>query len=200
MPNIGEEIVGAYLQVIKSCSFVQYNVPTGGAQGEIDVLGIDIHKRTVYVCEVAIHLITGLQYTRQNQPDNVQRLVNKFRKDMDYVSQAFQGYDHVFMLWSPIVKNQRAGTKHNQLRDVAEIKQKLLELKGIDLQVIINEAFHRCLSELRAYAADQTVELRSPVLRFLQIEGKLARHLKVMKSSNTALTDSQSQEECLDEW
>jgi len=61
--------------------------------------------RTVYACEVAIHLITGLQYNKDNQPDNVRRLTTKFKKDIAYVRSNFKDYHHVFMLWSPIVRN-----------------------------------------------------------------------------------------------
>ena len=59
--NIGEEICGEWLRHIKGCDFVQYNVQTHDAQGEIDVIGINLDERIVYACEVAIHLITGLQ-------------------------------------------------------------------------------------------------------------------------------------------
>ena len=65
--NIGEEICGSYLKYIKKCDFVDYNINTTGSvgQGEIDVIGIDQSKKIVYVCEVAVHIATGLQYTKK---------------------------------------------------------------------------------------------------------------------------------------
>src|SRR5262245_1900435 len=119
--NIGEEICGEWLRHVKGCEFVQYNVRTPDVQGEIDVVGISLANRTVYVCEVAVHLITGLQYVKENRPDNVTRLVAKFRKDIAYTQKAFPDYTHVFMFWSPVVKNQRSGAKYNQLADVQQI-------------------------------------------------------------------------------
>ncbi len=69
--NIGEEICGEWLRHVKGCDFVQYNVKPRAEQGEIDVVGIDLARRIVYACEVAVHLITGLQYVKARQPNNV---------------------------------------------------------------------------------------------------------------------------------
>src|SRR3954468_11397163 len=101
--NIGEEICGEWLRHVKACEFVQYNLRTPDVQGEIDVIGICLATRTVYACEVGIHLVTGLQYVKSNQPDNVARLVAKFRKDIQYITKAFPvtEYKHEFMFWSP---------------------------------------------------------------------------------------------------
>lgn len=57
--NIGEEIVAAYLQYVKHCEFIQQNLFTPDVQGEIDVVGINLEPKEIYVCEVAIHLTTG---------------------------------------------------------------------------------------------------------------------------------------------
>ena len=81
--NIGEELVSAYLQYINNCRFVQTGVYLSDIQGEIDVVGINIDKKIVYICEVAIHLETGLQYvSKNNRPNNVNKLIDKFTKDM----------------------------------------------------------------------------------------------------------------------
>ncbi len=112
--NIGEEICGEWLRHVCRCEFVQYNLKTPDLQGEIDVIDINLAKQTVYACEVAGHLVTGLQYVKDNHPDNVPRLTAKFRKDVEYVRKASPKYGHVFMLWAPVVKNQRAGAMCNQ--------------------------------------------------------------------------------------
>jgi hypothetical protein len=179
MPNVGEEIAGVYLQVIEGCGFIQYNAYTPEVQGEIDVVGLDFQNRRVYLCEVAVHLVTGLMYVKNNQPDNVDKLITKFNKDIDYAETQFPDFERTYMLWSPIVKNQKLGAKHNQLTDVKAIRSTLLETRGVEVQLVVNEEFKRRLDALRAYVAKQTVELKSPVLRLLQIEAHLNRHLGI---------------------
>ncbi len=181
--NIGEEISGTYLKVCKNCDFVEYNLYTTEVQGEIDVVGIDTKNKKVFICEVAIHLETGIQYTKNNQPDNYNRFVKKFEKDITYANNRFdKSYEKTYMLWSPIVKNQKKTAKHNQLNTLKEVQKHIKENYNVDLQLIINQTFMDCLDELRTYAGKQTVELKSPILRLMQIEYKLGQHLKKLKA------------------
>ena len=177
MQNIGEEIAGEYLKVIKGCEFIEYNLHTPDVQGEIDVIGIDAKNKKLYICEVATHLVTGLQYVKNGKPDNVQRFLKKFRKNIPYAEKYFPDYERHFMLWSPVVKDQKATAKHNQLRDVNEIRDRLKEEFGYELILMINAEYQHCLDELRLFAARETKELKSPVLRLMQIEEKLQKHL-----------------------
>jgi Holliday junction resolvase-like predicted endonuclease len=105
MQNIGEEITGAWLQVCEDCEFIQYNLQTPDIQGEIDVIGINTKQKILYICEVAIHLVTGMQYVKNNQPDNVAKFLKKLNKDIDYAEKYFPDYTWKYMLWSPIVKD-----------------------------------------------------------------------------------------------
>jgi hypothetical protein len=182
--NIGEEICGEWLRHVRTCGFVDYNVklPTGG--GEIDVVGIDLATRTVYACEVAVHLITGLQYTRDNRPDNVERITAKFRKDVAWVREGFPGYRHVFMLWSPVVRNQRPGSSHNQLEHVREVVERIRGEFAVDVELIINERFQVALDELRMVARNDTKEHCSSVVRYLQVEEHLKRHLARLRGGS----------------
>ncbi len=82
------------------------------------------------------------------------------------------------MLWSPIVKSSRKNSKYNQLEDVKEIKRHLEENRDVQLQIIINHEYQKCLNELREFASNQSKEMQSPVLRVMQIEEKLKKHLK----------------------
>ena len=175
--NIGEEICGEWLRHIKGCDFVQYNVRTTAVQGEIDVVGINLEKKAVYACEVAVHLVTGLQYVRANQPDNVVRLTTKLRKDIAYLRKAFPAYQHLLMLWSPVVRNQRLGAKHNQTDDVGAIVAALAQDPGVEVVPIINKRFQEVLDELRTHARGETKEMGSTVMRFLQVEERLKLHL-----------------------
>ena len=178
MENPGEHIVGQYLQLVKGCDFVQYNLQTKKTQGEIDVVAINSNERKIYVCEVATHLETGLQYTRDNQPDNVNRLVSKFEKDINYTKENFKDYEQHYMLWVPIVKtpkNQNA--KNNQTKDIEDIKQYLKVQKNIILEVVCNEVFLGAIGELRKIAKETTQEMKSPIMRFLQIEEKIKKSI-----------------------
>lgn len=177
MQNPGEEVVGEYLKLFLGCDFVEYNLYTPDVQGEIDVVGINPKDKIVYICEVATHLVTGLQYVKNQQPENVERFTRKFRKNILYANKYFDGYEKHFMLWSPIVKNQGAGAKNNQSRDIEEIKENLRSEFNVELEPVINKDYLNCLDQLRQYAAKETKELKSPILRLMQIEEKLSKHV-----------------------
>jgi len=178
MENAGEELAGNYLRWVMKCDFVEYNLSTKAVQGEIDVVGINLEKKLVYVCEVATHLETGLQYVKGGQPDNVERLIKKFDKDIKYANEFFKDYKKIFMLWSPIVKSTKEGSKHNQMRDVEEIKNTLNEKFNINLELIINGKFLECLQELRNVAKEKTQTIPTTIMRFLQIDEKTKEYVK----------------------
>jgi Holliday junction resolvase-like predicted endonuclease len=179
MQNTGEEIAGAYLKSCLGCDFLEFNFQTPDVQGEIDVVGINIKKRVLYVCEVATHPATGLMYVnpKTKQPDNVERLMKKFTKDIAYAKKYFADYQHVFMFWSPVVRESSPTAKHNQMADLADITSRVSNETGIDIRLVVNEEYQRCLTALREHAARETKELKSPVLRLMQIEEKLSKHL-----------------------
>jgi hypothetical protein len=182
MENIGETLVGDYLKVILKCDFVAFNVYTPDAQGEIDVVGIKINakKKEIYICEVATHLVTGLRYVnpKEKTSDNVGRFVKKFTKNIKYANTYFRGYKKRFMLWSPIVKDQKTGAKFNQTDDITKIQTEVRKQSHVDIEVISNQLYMECLNELKLHARKETKELKSPVLRLFQIEEKLSEHLK----------------------
>ncbi len=179
--NIGEELVAAYLQHIKGCEFTQQNLYTPGVQGEIDVVGINLAKKSIYVCEVAIHLSTGLLYTKNAKPNNVAKLTEKFSRDIEYAEKYFPDYKRHFMLWSPIVRESKIDAVLNQLRDVEEIARQIQSKYDVVLELVVNEAFQARLEELRRFARGKSEELKNPVLRLFQIEESLNRHLAKRK-------------------
>lgn len=176
--NIGEEIVAVYLEHIKGCEFTQANLYTPDVQGEIDVVGVNLEPKELYVCEAAIHLVTGLYYKKGGQPDNVKRIVDKFSRNIEYAEKYFPGYKKHFMFWSPVIRISSEKAKHNQMRDVEEIRARIEKEYGVEIEFVINEKFLLCLRELRDYARKQTKELKSSVLRFMQIEEYLKKHVK----------------------
>ena len=86
----GEEIVGEYLKYFLGCDFIEYNLYTPDVQGEIDVVGINPKNKIVYICEVATHLVTGLQYVKDCQSDNVNRFTKSSEKH-SICKQVFRG-------------------------------------------------------------------------------------------------------------
>ena len=179
MENPGEHLVGQYLREIKECDFVEYNLQTKFTQGEIDVVGIDSTKGIVYICEVATHLETGLQYVKNNKPDNVNRFVRKFTKNIEYAERNFGKYKKVFMLWTPIIRvPKKKNTKHSQVKDIQAIVSEIKKSKGVEIELVYNEKFYNCIQELREAASKTTQAMTSPIMRFLQIEEKLKKRQK----------------------
>ena len=175
--NVGEQLVSSYLRYVRGCEFIQTNLYTVEAHGEIDVVGINLKEKRVYICEVAIHLTTGLQYVKDKRPNNIQKLTDKFSRDIEYATKYFAEYERHFKLWSPIVKDSKGQAQYIQLGHLKAVKANILEKYGVDLECVVNEAFHSCLKELRQFAAAQTAELQCPLLRLLQIEELLGIHV-----------------------
>lgn len=193
MLNVGEQLVSSYLRYIRECDFVQTNLYTiaSGAQGEIDVVGVNLKEQTAYICEVAIHLTTGLQYVKDKRPNNVQKLTEKFSRDIEYAKKYLREYNQIFMLWSPIVRNSRGQAEYNQRAHLTEIRSNIQTKYGVELQCVVNEAFEKCLTEMREFAGRQTVELQCPLMRLFQIEHYLSRHVKRSAAKNAlAITPS----------
>ncbi len=201
MLNVGEQLVSSYLRYIQQCNFVETNVYTGEKQGEIDVVGLNLAEQKVYICEVTIH-IGGLQYVnfKNNQTDNIQKLTDKFSKDIEYARKHFDGYDQYFMLWSPIVKDSKGKPENNQMRHLEEIQANIKDLYKIDVECIVNEKFQECLVEMRNYAKASTENFQCPLMRLMQIEEYLDKHVKkltLMKvhESTPILTDESNEEQ-----
>ena len=184
--NIGEQLVSSYLKYILKCDFTQTNVYTTrnkiGSQGEIDVLGVDLLDKKIYVCEVAIHLATGLLYTKDGKANNVNKLIEKFTRDIAYANQNFPDFTKIFMLWSPIIKNQKGKEENNQLGHVKKAVDAIAETHGTTIEIIANQEFSDCIQKLREFAAKRTEELACPILRTMQLEEHLKRHLKATKA------------------
>lgn len=170
MENPGETLVGDYLRYIKGCDFVDFNVYTKHVQGEIDVIAINNETKEVYICEVVTHLTTGLQYVKDRRPDSGTRLAKKFRKDIEYGNSTFEGYRKHYMLWSPLVKDSKGKDEYNQFYHLNWFKRAIREEFGVEVHCVINNEYLEAIKELRIYARGETKELKSPLMRFMQIE------------------------------
>lgn len=176
MQNVGEEICGEYLKHIKDCEFISYNVPTQDVQGEIDVIGINLNSKLVYVCEVAVH-VQGLQYVTNKRPDDYHRFMAKFEKDIDYAKKHFADYTIVPMLWSPIVKINSNRARYNTIAELERLKIDINTRFNLELNLVINEQFNEALELLKDFVKKKKSEFKSNVMRLLQIESSLETHL-----------------------
>lgn len=185
MPNVGEEIVGAYLRYAKKCDFVTYNSLFPDEQGELDVLGIHLATNSVYICEVAVH-VRGLNYVVAGRSATPEKIRDKFQRDSKYVKKIFPGRNYIYMLWSPVV------SRGERLKSL-EAELNLLQKKhGIAVELVFNEAFHLALEELREIAKETTYEFQESVMRLIQIqEVAHKRHLHKPKPKK-CLTGSSS--------
>ena len=158
--DVGEYLVGAYLQLIERCDFVQYNVrpPHGGLEGlgELDVVGFNFATKTAYLCEVTTH-IRGLLYG-SNQ-ETVQKLKDKHERQKAYALKYLTNFEHlVFQFWSPVVP---VGFITTELAKFPELK------------LVINDEYTRCVRQLQELAGSVTYDARNPVFRLLQILANL---------------------------
>lgn len=155
LTDIGEYIVGAYLQLKLGCDVVDYNVrpPGGGMEGleELDVIGLNFSSNKAYLCEVTTH-IRGLLYV--DNKTTVQRIIKKHERQKRYGSKYLEKFQCEYMFWSPVVP-------------VGFITQNLSQLP--DLQLVINGEYKRRIEELRKLSAETTHDARNPVFRVLQI-------------------------------
>jgi hypothetical protein len=170
MENPGERVVGDYLRFIRGCDFVDFNVYTTATQGEIDVIGVASSKGHAYICEVVTHLKTGIQYVKDARPDTSDRLIKKFLKDVNYGSLAFPAYQVEYMLWSPVVKRSNGKPEYDQFAHLQRVQDEVKNATGIALTLVINGDYVSALAALRKFAGMESKELKSPVMRFLQIE------------------------------
>ena len=199
MLNVGEQLVSSYLRYIKECNFIETNVYTGKKQGEIDVIGLNMKKSEVYICEVAIHL-GGLQYVnfKNNQTDNVQKLTDKFSKAIEYARKSFDEYDQHFMLWSPVVTDSKGKSENNQMLHLEEIQANIKDQYEVDVECIVNEKFQECLKELRNYAKSETKVLQCPLMRLMQIEEHVDKHVAKLTNSHNKIPFHQGSPPAID--
>ncbi len=170
MENPGERLVGDYLRFIKECDFVDFNVYTKAIQGEIDVVAVNQNKKLAYICEVVTHLTTGIQYVQNKRPDTSDRLIKKFLKDIQYGTDAFPDYTVEYMLWSPVVRRSKGKPEYNQFVHLKRVEDEVFSMTNVKLTLVINRTYINAMEALRAYARSETKELKSPIMRFLQIE------------------------------
>jgi hypothetical protein len=154
--DIGEDLVGAYLRAVVRCPVIQFNVRTGVAQGEIDVVGLRLsgdRVTEVWLCEVSTHT-RGLGGYKGNVP-------GKFRKKIEsvkaYADATYPGVARHIEVWSPKVRPAML----SQLQDVW--------LAHADVELVANEEYAARVAALAQIARKTTSYSDSPSFRLLQI-------------------------------
>lgn len=74
------------------------------------------------------------------------------------------------MLWSPVVRHSNSKPEYDQFSHLARVEQEIKAKTHVVTVFTINQKYLQAINELRSFAAHETKELKSPVMRFLQIE------------------------------
>jgi len=152
MPEVGELVVGAYLQLVRNCRFVLYNQrPEGGGiegLGELDVVGIA--DDAVYVCEVTTHIL-GMDVP------SARRIAKKFQRQKKYASGHFKDHEKVFEIWSPVIASGPLAI--------------LRALPG--LRIVCNEDYARRIAVLQNRARTMSSQTGNDAFRLMQILARL---------------------------
>ena len=174
MENIGELIVGAYLQEIEGCDFVIYNtrLPGGGQDGlrELDVVGLKLKDKVAYLCEVTTH-IGGMGYQGGN-PGAVKKIKEKHASQKKYAAENLEGFQHRFMFWSPYVP-------------VGYITEHLEKIESLEL--VINVEYTARIEKLQAKAKATKHQTSNAAFRMLQILAHLRQEWRKVVSNSRQL-------------
>jgi hypothetical protein len=76
------------------------------------------------------------------------------------------------MLWSPVVHRSSGKPKYDQWKVLRQVQEDVESKTGTKIELVINEKYQKALKKLRAFASKESKELKSPIMRFLQIEEK----------------------------
>jgi len=74
------------------------------------------------------------------------------------------------MLWSPLVKDSKGKDEYNQFYHLNYFREAIRKELGVEVRCVINEEYLEAIHALREYARKETKELKSPLMRFIQIE------------------------------
>lgn len=154
--EIGEYIVGAWLKLVEKCDFVDYNVrpPVKGLEGlgELDVVGVRLKNKTIFLCEVTTHL-SGIGY--YDFPTTLKKVREKFSRQKKYAEKHLpKDFRIIFMFWSPVVSPKYA---------------KAIEKNNVGLEIIFNSEYSKRIEEVKDIITGQTKDFGNPFIRMLQI-------------------------------
>jgi len=85
------------------------------------------------------------------------------------------------MLWSPIITDSKGKAENNQTMHLEAISNNIRKKYKIEIEMVVNEKLQACLDEMHDFAGKQTEVLQCPIMRFMQIEAYLKKHLTKKK-------------------
>jgi hypothetical protein len=158
MLDIGESLVGSYLRYVEGCDFVHYQT-YGEGQGEIDVIGMRLSDRRVWLCEVAIHL-GGLEYGTgyAGSRDKVRQKIDRAEA---LAGRLFDDQQTTFEFWSLRVPPGLASLLQELEDDYSG--------RGLDVAFVVNERFTERIEALQHKARADVRSTAEPAYRLLQI-------------------------------
>ncbi|WP_435360200.1 hypothetical protein [Haloarchaeobius sp. DFWS5] len=179
----GEQLVGAYLDVVEECDLVSYNQRSReqGTQFELDVLGVHStdDAQTVFAAEVVTHLDGSLyggtpsserwtEFGGQAYQASLDKIWEKFERVDDYLCTVFDdasGYR--LQLWAPKVSE-------GYLTDgLAKLASEFEDEYGREIELIVNDEYSDRIETLETKAAATTKDFGQPAFRYLQILNNL---------------------------
>lgn len=190
MIDIGEDLVGAYLREVVGCPVIQFNVRTGIAQGEIDVVGLKLsgdRVAEVWLCEVSTHT-SGLGGYRGDVAGKIRTKIDSVKA---YADAIYPGVTRHIEVWSPKVRPAML----SKLDEVWSAHS--------DVQLIANEGYAERVRALAQIARKMTSYSDSPSFRLLQILTRLPINPLQSDSSvrtNAAKRGTGSESEPLEVW
>lgn len=160
MIDIGEDLVGAYLREVVGCPLVHFNVRTGTAQGEIDVVGLKLEGAQiseVWLCEVSTHT-GGLGGYKGDVPGKFRQKIAGVKA---YADSTYPGVPRHIEVWSPKV--------------APGMRAKLLTIwqDNPDVTLVANSEYAERVRDLSVIARRATAYRDSPSFRLLQILTRL---------------------------
>ncbi len=158
MLDIGESLVGSDLRYVENCDFVHYET-YGEGQGELDVLGMRLADKRVWLCEVAIHL-GGLEYGKgyAGSRDKVRQKIDRAEALADRL---FSDQQATYEFWSLRVPRGLVGM-------LTELEQEYIG-RGLDVSFVINDTFTERIEALRERASADMKSTAEPAYRLLQV-------------------------------
>lgn len=150
--EIGESLVGAYLEHIRGCQVVVYNTHLSDEQGELDVIGIktlSTGKQEIWLVEAATH-VNGLDYG--GQANSVKKIQAKRDRAMKFAEKLFKGASLHFEVWSPIVSSGIVD-----------------KLNKLSINLVANADYTDRVNELALHASQSTKTTGNDTYRTLQL-------------------------------
>ena len=161
---MGESLVGAYLRYGEKCDFVVYGTQTEG-QGEIDVIGFQVERQRVWLCEVATHL-DGLSYGSGGMAGTIAKVRQKVERAVAFGDRMFPGQEKRFEWWSP-----KAGPSLSAHFDPISEE---LGSEETEIHFIVNAEYADRVAVLLEHAKNGTKATPESFFRSLQILTHLA--------------------------